>query len=269
MFQPSPRPEPLQEPLSKLTLIFVASFPGSSCGDAFSCWEERDGEGDQRGKRNCQLGWEEAGAHQTLAHPQDGCPERGGRGGRRGLLSPSKPGNPGQMGTTGAAGKGTAAPEHHGSRGGGTGCSPVCPRCSSAPSAGAPRDPGLGTEPHSLRHHRCGSDPWPWQPRPLHNQHCPDYHKYSRSSRQAGQQPESPSAASGSAGDQASGLPAAPRSPLPTPGVPSTPRPATPHPRSPLSPPAVLLSGSTSPMLLSIYGNTSSRSAKDTIIKAH
>lgn len=120
MFQPSPRPEPLQEPLSKLTLIFVASFPGSSCGDAFSCWEEQGGEGDQRGKRNCQLGWEGGRS------PPDPCPPPGWLPGARrkrrekgegGCSAPASPGTQGRWEPHGAAGKGTAAPEHHGSRG--------------------------------------------------------------------------------------------------------------------------------------------------------
>lgn len=45
---------PQQEPSPKLTLIFVASFPGSSGGDDFSCEKSSVG-GDQREKRNGQL----------------------------------------------------------------------------------------------------------------------------------------------------------------------------------------------------------------------
>lgn len=46
--QRSHRPEPPQEPLGKLTLILVASFPGSSGGDTGSWWDEQM-EGEQRG----------------------------------------------------------------------------------------------------------------------------------------------------------------------------------------------------------------------------
>lgn len=50
----SPQVHSPQEPSPKLTLIFVASFAGSSGGDDFSCGKSRVG-GDQRGKRNGQL----------------------------------------------------------------------------------------------------------------------------------------------------------------------------------------------------------------------
>lgn len=42
------RPEPPQELSGKLTLILVASFPGSSGGDNGSWWDEQM-EGEQRG----------------------------------------------------------------------------------------------------------------------------------------------------------------------------------------------------------------------------
>lgn len=191
--------------------------------------------------------------------------------GRRGLLSASKPGHSGQMGATRdrREGERTAAPKHRGSQDR-TGCLPVGPHRSSAPSPGAPHDLGLGNEPPSLWHHCCGSDPCPQQPWPLRGQHLPDYHKYSQTSWKAGQQPGSPSAATGSTGAQACGHYAA-CSRAHSPHRASPPPLALPPlvPAAPPGPPAVLPSGSTSPMLLSIYGNTSSSSAKDTIIKAH
>lgn len=64
----APRAQPRHEPLAKLTLIFVASFPGSSCGDTLSCWEEKGGIGG-RAERGEERSAQPRGARRAPAHP--------------------------------------------------------------------------------------------------------------------------------------------------------------------------------------------------------
>lgn len=61
---------PQQEPSPKLTLIFVASFPGSSGGNDFSCGKSRGG-GDQRGREMV------SSAHQTPSQLPGWLPQGG------------------------------------------------------------------------------------------------------------------------------------------------------------------------------------------------